>query len=62
MEFLSNYGLWILLAAIFVGMHVFGMGCCGGHQHAQRKNDSEADPVSEPAAGSGRRVKSGDCH
>ncbi|MFB3819543.1 MAG: hypothetical protein ACE147_17935 [Candidatus Methylomirabilales bacterium] len=62
MEFLSNYGLWILLAAIFVGMHVFGMGCCGGHQHGQRKKDAGGDSVAEPTAGSSARAKSGGCH
>ena len=32
MEFLSRYGLWIVLAVIMIGMHWFGMGCCGGHR------------------------------
>ncbi len=43
-EFLSNYGLWILLGGIFVAMHMFGMGCGGhgGHQHgSQRKEEPE---------------------
>jgi hypothetical protein len=62
MEFLSSYGLWILLAAIFVGMHVFGMGCCGGHSHGERKKDRGADAVPEPAAGPGARAKGGGCH
>jgi hypothetical protein len=32
-EFLSSYGLWIVLGAIMIGMHWFGMGCCaGGHR------------------------------
>jgi hypothetical protein len=61
MEFLSNYGLWILLAAIFVGMHVFGMGCCG-QQRRQPKKAGDTDPGPEPAAGSAARVKSGGCH
>jgi hypothetical protein len=33
-EFLQNYGLWIVLAGVFIAMHRFGMGCCGGgHRH-----------------------------
>jgi hypothetical protein len=62
MEFLSSYGLWILLAAIFVSMHVFGMGCCGGHQHGQRKQDDGSDQVAEPAAVPRARAKGGACH
>jgi hypothetical protein len=34
-EFLHNYGLWIVLAGVFFAMHRFGMGCCGGG-HQQR--------------------------
>jgi hypothetical protein len=37
MEFLSSYGLWIVLAVIMIGMHWFGMGCCGGG-HRQGSN------------------------
>lgn len=34
MEFLSSYGLWIVLAVIMIGMHWFGASCCGGeHRH-----------------------------
>ncbi len=29
-EFLTNYGLWFILAGVFFAMHRFGMGCCGG--------------------------------
>jgi hypothetical protein len=32
-EFLQSYGLWSALAGVFVGMHWFGMGCCGGRRH-----------------------------
>jgi hypothetical protein len=31
-EFVQNYGLWIALAGVFVAMHWFGRGCCGGRQ------------------------------
>ncbi|HWU39042.1 MAG TPA: hypothetical protein VN203_15430 [Candidatus Acidoferrum sp.] len=44
-EFISNYGLWILLGGIFVAMHMFGMGCGGhgGHQHGSRRKDEGGD-------------------
>jgi hypothetical protein len=44
-EFLSNYGLWIVLGGIFVAMHMFGMGCGGhgGHQHGSKRKDEAAD-------------------
>lgn len=45
-EFLSNYGLWILLGGVFIAMHMFGMGCCGGHgghQHGSKQKDDAAD-------------------
>jgi hypothetical protein len=39
-EFLQNYGLWIALGGVFVVMHRFGMGCCGGgHRHILTKQD-----------------------
>ncbi|MGE5849404.1 MAG: DUF2933 domain-containing protein [Candidatus Methylomirabilota bacterium] len=44
-EFLSNYGLWIVLGGIFVAMHMFGMGCGGhgGHQHGPKQEDGTED-------------------
>ncbi len=36
LEFIQAYGLWIALAGVFVAMHWFGRGCCGGgHRHGQ---------------------------
>jgi hypothetical protein len=50
-EFLSNYGLWILLAGIFVAMHMFGMGCCGGgHDHGSKQKDERGDERADPDA------------
>lgn len=49
-EFLQNYGLWIALGGVFVVMHWFGMGCCGGH----RRQQSELPPGSpREASGAG---------
>ncbi len=40
-EFLQTYGLWIALAGVFIVMHRFGMGCCGGgHQHGAPPRDN----------------------
>jgi hypothetical protein len=68
-EFLANYGLWILLGGIFVAMHMFGMGCCGGgHQHGpKRKNEAGDDHSAHGApaqtkAGTTPARPSGGCH
>jgi hypothetical protein len=46
-EFLSAYGLWIVLAAIFVVMRQFGAGCCGPHQrHGGHR--THVDPETGP--------------
>jgi hypothetical protein len=45
MEFLGSYGLWLALAAIMIGMHWFGMGCCGGG----RRHSADRQPT--PVAG-----------
>ena len=37
-EFAQNYGLWIALAGVFVAMHWFGIGCCGGSDWAKAKS------------------------
>ncbi len=50
-EFFSNYGLWIVLAGIFFAMHMFGMGCCGGHgghQHGDKQQGGTGDESGEP--------------
>jgi hypothetical protein len=58
-EFLSSYGLWIVLGGIFVVMHMFGMGCCGGHGRLRgpRRKDEAAEgsgPVSIASPGASR--------
>lgn len=38
-EFVQTYGLWIALAGVFVAMHLFGRGCCGGgHRQIPTQN------------------------
>jgi hypothetical protein len=63
LEFLSSYGLWIALAVIMIGMHWFGMGCCGGGHRRGSAPGSKGPPV-EPSGGekaSGTGPKSGGC-
>ncbi len=39
--FVQEYGLWIVLAGVFIAMHRFGMGCCGGgHRHRPVRSDN----------------------
>jgi hypothetical protein len=48
-ELAGSYGLWIILAAVFLTMHWFGMSCCGGGpehstpQGSQRPSEDEPD-------------------
>ena len=61
-EFLRNYGLWILLAAVFLGMHWFGVGCGGGHRHGAASDEKAAgsdETKKKTTAHAGQR---GGCH
>jgi len=69
-EFLSNYGLWIVLGGIFVAMHMFGKGCGGhgGHQHESKQKDDardehagHGDPTPTKAGATPAR-RAGGCH
>jgi hypothetical protein len=54
--FLQSYGLWILLAGVFVAMHWFGMGCCGGQRDRPPREDATGKPGDEkPAAAPSER-------
>ena len=58
-EFLSNYGLWIVLGGIFVAMHMFGMGC-GGHGSDQHGSKQKGDAGDDHAGhGSPAATKAG---
>jgi hypothetical protein len=63
-EFVQNYGLWIALAGVFVAMHWFGMGCCGGHRKppAQRNQEINGEgPKGDKASGADPK-SGGSCH
>jgi hypothetical protein len=38
-EFAQTYGLWIALATVFVAMHWFGRGCCGGRVGQRQREE-----------------------
>ena len=45
-EFVQNNWFWILVVAVFIGMHSLGFGCCGRGHRFRRKNggaDMESD-------------------
>jgi hypothetical protein len=46
-EFLSSYGIWILLIGGMFLMHRLGIGCCGGHSHGKGHGHGDA-PKAEP--------------
>ncbi len=41
-EFIQNYGIWILLVGGMFLMHRLGIGCCGGHSHNHHRNHHPA--------------------
>ncbi|MBI3456297.1 MAG: hypothetical protein HY002_10980 [Candidatus Rokubacteria bacterium] len=65
--FLQSYGLWVLLAVVFVAMHWLGMGCGRGHDHgsgsrrAGREGGAgDAEHERERPVGSGHQGRG--CH
>ncbi len=54
--FLQTYGLWIVLAGVFLAMHWFGRGCGGGHAHRHEDATSLGKGSEEKgeATGAGR--------
>jgi hypothetical protein len=48
--FLQNYGLWVLLAGVFLALHWFGMGCGGRHGHGRTREDTVGKPGEEKQA------------
>jgi len=65
LEFILAYGLWIALAGVFVAMHWFGAGCCGGRRRSRSALPSEkaagGSPGSETVSDAGPR-SAGRCH
>jgi len=65
LEFIGNYGLWVVLAGVFFAMHRVGMGCCGGgHRHGadgRSKGISDELPDKGKTSEDGQDSQSG-CH
>ncbi len=53
-ELVWSYGLWSVLAAVFLTMHWFGTSCCGGgHEHRTPRGSrrpSEDEPYGRTTA------------
>jgi hypothetical protein len=54
-ELIRGYGIWILLAGVFVAMHWFGRGYGGGHRRASG-GGAQADAA---GAAAGKKVAAG---
>ena len=64
-KFLHNYGLWLVLAGVFIAMHRFGTGCCGGGHHRRPSQRDGALPDENPKGGKKSETAShptGNCH
>ena len=46
-EFLQNYGIWIVVIGGMFLMHRLRFGCCGGHSHGQGHGHGDV-PTAEP--------------
>lgn len=47
MEWIANNWFFLLIIAVFAGMHLFGYGCCG---HGKHKKKEECDEHGENAS------------
>lgn len=54
--FVQTYGLWIALALVFIAMHWFGRGCCGGGHHGSEDEPSRDDPGERAGVGNATGV------
>lgn len=61
-EFLQSYGLWIALGGVFVAMHWFGTGCCGGHRRSGRTEDASQSGAGAPGQSEPDRKPGKGCH
>ena len=64
-EFLTNYGLWIVLTGVFFAMHWFGVGCCGGgHRRGQvgRPQSTSKESLSKGKTSEEGRDSGSRCH
>ena len=43
MEWITQNWFWLLIGIVFVGMHLFGRGCCGGHAGHRPSGKDDSD-------------------
>jgi hypothetical protein len=55
LELIGSYGLWIVLAAVFLSMHWFGVSCCGGGHQRRTPQDPNRSHDCEHDRGAARK-------
>jgi hypothetical protein len=60
MEWVMENWIFILFAVIFIGMHLSGHGCCGGH--GKHGRDGEHDKHKHSHMGSSEKKGGRSCH
>jgi hypothetical protein len=60
MEWIMENWIFILFAAIFIGMHLSGRGCCGGH--GKHGGDKGNDEHRHSDKGSSEKKAGSSCH
>lgn len=55
MEWVANNWFFLLVIAVFAGMHFFGYGCCGHRKH--KKNDEHGDHDGRTGGRDGEKPK-----
>ncbi len=61
-EFVQTYGLWIALAGVFVAMHWFGRGCCGGGHRQMPTQSAHGASGAKGEQESETRKSKASCH
>ncbi len=59
MEWVMANWFFILFAALFIGMHLFGYGCCG---HGKHGGDEGHDEYKHSGEGTSEKKEGGSCH
>lgn len=66
MEWIGNNWVFLLFAALFVGMHVFGFGCGAHGKHGKHSEDDSNEDKGHmqagPSGGSPAKESHGSCH
>ncbi len=59
MEWISGNWIFLLIAGVFVGMHLLGFGCCGRKKHGNHSQgeSDEHKPDSDELATEKKQIK-----